>query len=52
MNIWVFIISIVIVSSMLVALNSENMYNYFTYVVPIKSFKISEVFKSAPFRCI
>ena len=43
MNIWVFIISIVIVSSMLVALNSENMYNYFTYVVPIKSFKISEV---------
>ena len=42
MNIWVFIISIAVVSSMLITLNSENMYNYFTYVSPIKTVKISD----------
>ena len=42
MNIWVFIISIVVVSSMLIALNAEDMYYYFTYVHPIKTVEISD----------
>ena len=44
MNIWIFIISVIVVFSLLVALHFENMYNYYIYVNPIQSAKIFDEF--------
>ena len=43
MNVWIFIVSVIVVFAILVVLNFENMYNYYTYVSPIQNIKILDV---------
>lgn len=44
MNMWIFVISIMMVFSLLIVLNFENMANYYTYVNPIQNTKIADGF--------